>query len=165
MERAIRVAVVGAGHFGREHARVYSTSGNASLVAVCDSNETVAAEAARRFGVPAVVDYHDLAGKVDAVSVAVPTVQHHHVACDFLNAGISVLVEKPIALTLTEAGQMIDAAGRNGAVLQVGHLERFNPAVVSAEAMVTQPRFFEADRKSTRLNSSHSDRSRMPSSA
>ena len=148
MGKTIRVAVVGAGHFGREHARVYATLENARLVAVCDSNESVAQEVAGRFAVPAVADYRDLMDEVDAISAAVPTVQHHGVACDFLNAGIAVLVEKPIALTLAEAGRMVEAAGRTGAVLQVGHLERFNPAVVSAEAIVTQPRFFEAHRLS-----------------
>ena len=139
---------MGVGHFGREHARVYASSEKARLVAVCDSNETVAAGVASRFGVPAVVNYRDLIGQVDAISVAAPTVQHQRVACDFLNAGVAVLVEKPIASTLAEAVNMVEAARLSGALLQAGHLERFNPAITAAEAIVTHPRFFEAHRLS-----------------
>ena len=140
--------MIGVGHFGREHARVYSASPNATLVAVCDLNQAVAAAAAEQLGVAATIDYSELIGEVDAVTVAVPTVDHRKVALAFLNAGKAVLVEKPIAFTVQEAADLVQAARLNNAILQVGHLERFNPAIVSAGEIVTQPRFFEAHRLS-----------------
>jgi predicted dehydrogenase len=144
----IRAAVIGAGHFGREHARVYADSERARLVAVCDINESNGRPVAERFGASFVADYRELIGKVDAVSLAVPTVLHHSIARELLGAGVAVLVEKPIARTLEEADEIIAAAGREGAVLQVGHLERFNPALIAAAGIATQPRFFEAHRLS-----------------
>jgi len=144
----IRAAVIGVGSFGREHARVYAQAGDAQLVSVCDINETSGQRVAAAFGSAFCADYRELIGKVDAVSLAVPTVAHAEIACALLAAGIHVLVEKPIARTLDEADAMIDAARRGGAVLQVGHLERFNPAVIAARQIVTTPRFFEAHRLS-----------------
>ncbi|HKP86844.1 MAG TPA: Gfo/Idh/MocA family oxidoreductase [Blastocatellia bacterium] len=144
----IKVGVIGAGHFGREHARICSESNNAELVAVCDINESHGKPVAERYGAQFFSDYKEMIGKVEAVSLAVPTVSHHGVACEMLDAGIAVLVEKPIARSLEEADDMIRAAGRSGAVLQVGHLERFNPAVVAARGIATSPRFFEAHRLS-----------------
>ncbi|HET9531593.1 MAG TPA: Gfo/Idh/MocA family oxidoreductase [Blastocatellia bacterium] len=144
----IRVAVVGTGHFGREHARVYASSPDASLVAVCDTSEINGLPVAAEYKVPLVSDYRDLIGKVDAVSLAVPTVSHHEIACDLLRAGIAVLVEKPIARTLEEADEIIKEAARSKTVLQAGHLERFNPAVVAASRIITRPLFFEAHRLS-----------------
>lgn len=144
----IRVGVVGAGVFGREHARVFSEAAGASLVAVCDVDESRGREVARGFAAAFVSNYRELIGQVDAVSVATPTQSHRVVACELLAAGISVLVEKPIAPTLDEADQIIEAASRSGAILQIGHLERFNPAVTAAARIVTQPRFFEAHRLS-----------------
>ncbi len=143
-----RVAVVGAGHFGREHARIYAESRQARLVAVCDLLESNGGPVARQFGARFVEDYRELIGQVDAVSLAVPTSSHHSLACDLLKAGIAVLVEKPIARTLEEADQMIETARSGKAVLQVGHLERFNPAVEAASRIVTRPMFFEAHRLS-----------------
>lgn len=144
----IRVAVVGAGAFGREHARVYSEVASAHLAAVCDVDQMRGRTVAERYGAAYVADYHELIGSVDAVSVASPTESHQVIACELLAAGIAVLVEKPIARTLDEADQIIHAAYHNQAVLQVGHLERFNPAVIAAARIVTQPRFFEAHRLS-----------------
>jgi len=144
----IRVAVVGAGAFGREHARVYSEVASAHLAAVCDVDQMRGRTVAERYGAAYVADYHELIGSVDAVSVASPTESHQVIACELLAAGIAVLVEKPIARTLDEADQIIHAASHNQAVLQVGHLERFNPAVIAAARIVTQPRFFEAHRLS-----------------
>lgn len=144
----IRVAVIGVGHFGREHARVYSSTEGARLVAVCDVNAATGGAVAGEFGVPLVADFRDLIGEVDAVSLAVPTVAHCNIACELLEAGVAVLVEKPMACSLEEADRMIAAAGTRGAVLQVGHLERFNPAVIAARRIVTRPRFFEAHRLS-----------------
>jgi predicted dehydrogenase len=144
----LKVAVVGAGHFGREHARVYATPAGARLVAVCDLDETRGRAVAHEFKVPVVTNFRDLFGEVDAISLAVPTVDHCRVACEFLEKGIAVLVEKPMARTLEEADLMLAAAERGGGVLQVGHLERFNPAVIAARRIVTHPRFFEAHRLS-----------------
>jgi predicted dehydrogenase len=144
----IRVAVVGAGAFGREHARAYSEVANAHLEAVCDVDETRGRTVAEHYDAEYVADFRELIGKVDAVSVASPTESHQPIACELLAAGIAVLVEKPIARTLDEADQIIEAASINRAVLQVGHLERFNPAVIAASSILTQPRFFEAHRLS-----------------
>jgi predicted dehydrogenase len=144
----IRAGVIGVGSFGREHARVYAQAADAQLVSVCDINETSGQRVAATFGSAFCADYRELIGKVDAVSLAVPTVAHAEIACALLDAGIHVLVEKPIARTLDEADTMIGAARRGGAVLQVGHLERFNPAVIAARQIVTTPRFFEAHRLS-----------------
>src|SRR6266850_1951127 len=128
----VRVAVVGAGVFGREHARVYSELSGSQLVAVCDIDESRGRPVAEQYGAAFVSDYRELAGMVDAVSVAAPTEAHRVIVCDLLQAKTAVLVEKPIARTLDEADQMIEAARGSGAVLQVGHLERFNPAVTAA---------------------------------
>lgn len=144
----IRVAVIGAGAFGREHARVYSEVAGVHLVAVCDIDESRGRPVAERYDASFISDCRDLIGKVDAVSVASPTAAHESISCELLGARIAVLVEKPIARTLDEADQMIQAARRSGAVLQVGHLERFNPAVISASRILTRPRFFEAHRLS-----------------
>lgn len=144
----IKVAVVGAGAFGREHARVYSEVAGAHLEAVCDVDETRGRMVAERYDATYVADYHELIGRADAVSVASPTESHQGIACDLLAAGIAVLVEKPIARTLDEADHVIEAASGNRAVLQIGHLERFNPAVIAASSILTQPRFFEAHRLS-----------------
>ncbi|HYP27864.1 MAG TPA: Gfo/Idh/MocA family oxidoreductase [Blastocatellia bacterium] len=143
-----RVAVVGVGHFGREHARIYSESGRAELVAVCDTSEPSGREVAERYGTAYVPDFRELIGKVEAVSLAAPTVAHHEIACELLAAGIAVLIEKPISRTLEEADEIISLAERHNAVLQVGHLERFNPAVVAAGRILTKPLFFEAHRLS-----------------
>ncbi|HLF83983.1 MAG TPA: Gfo/Idh/MocA family oxidoreductase [Blastocatellia bacterium] len=144
----IRVAVIGAGAFGREHARVYSQVSGSRLAAVCDIDESRGRPVAERYGADFVTDYRELIGGVDAASLTVPTESHQAIACELLDAGIAALVEKPIARTLDEANRIIEAAKRGGAVLQVGHLERFNPAVVAAARIITQPRFFEAHRLS-----------------
>jgi predicted dehydrogenase len=144
----IRAGVIGVGSFGREHARVYAQSANARLAVVCDINEVNGRRVAEQFDAAFCVDYRELIGKVDAVSLAAPTIAHAEIARALLDAGIHVLVEKPIARTLDEADAMISAARRNGAVLQVGHLERYNPAVIAARQIVTTPRFFEAHRLS-----------------
>ena len=144
----INVAVIGAGAFGREHARVYSEVAGSHLTAICDLDETRGRLEAERHGAEFVADYRQLIGKVDAVNVVTPTETHCEIASEFLEAGTAVLVEKPIARSLDEADRMIAAAKRGGSVLQVGHLERFNPAVTAAAGIVTQPRFFEGHRLS-----------------
>ena len=144
----MKVAVIGTGSFGKEHARIYAQSAKAQLVAVCDVNPVNGMPVAEAYDVPLVADFRELVGKVDAVSLAVPTVAHREIACELLEAGIAVLVEKPIARTLEEADEMIAAARRGNAVLQVSHLERFNPAVAAASQIATRPLFFEAHRLS-----------------
>src|SRR5207247_4457323 len=114
LERMVRVAVVGAGVFGREHARVYSELSGAHLVAVCDIDESRGRSVAEQYGAAFISDYRGLAGMVDAVSVAAPTEAHQAIVCELLQAKIAVLVEKPIARTLDEADQMIEAAKGSG---------------------------------------------------
>ena len=144
----VRVAVVGAGAFGRNHMRVLHESPAADLVAVVDTDESRAVESAAKYGCRALVDYRDLVGNVDAAIVAVPTTAHADVGCTLLESRIDVLVEKPIAPDLASAERLIAAAEENGRVLQVGHLERFNPAVQAVQRKVTLPLFFEIHRMS-----------------
>jgi predicted dehydrogenase len=143
----LRVAVVGAGQFGRNHMRVVSQSESAELVAVVDSDPARAAEAAEHFSCPA-LDLAQLAGKADAVIVAVPTTAHAEVGCALLEAGLDLLVEKPIAPDLPAATRLIETARANGRILQIGHLERFNPAVTALKKAATLPLFFEVHRMS-----------------
>jgi predicted dehydrogenase len=140
------MAVVGCGQFGRNHCRVIQESERAELAAVVDTDAARAAEAAAQFGGTALTNAGDLAGLVEAAVVAVPTTAHEEVACRLMEAGIDVLVEKPIAPDLASAGRMADCAARHGRVLQVGHLERFNPAVIELERRATLPLFFEVHR-------------------
>ena len=147
MKTPVRVAVVGAGQFGRNHLRVVAALPNAELAAVADSDPDRAKAAAEEFRIAA-VDKSALAGLVDAAIVAVPTSAHAAVGCALLEAGIDVLMEKPIASTLEEAHQLIDTAERYGRILQIGHLERFNPAVQAVSKRITTPLFFEIHRMS-----------------
>ncbi len=142
----IRVGVVGVGALGQHHARVYSTLPNAILVGVADTKPGRAEEIAAPLNTGHYLDYRELFGKVDAVSVATPTVLHAEIGEQFLKAGVCVLVEKPISHTLQDADRLIRAAAAAGRVLQVGHLERFNPAVRAVREIVNRPRFFEAHR-------------------
>lgn len=142
----IRVGVIGVGALGQHHARVYASMPDTTLVGVVDPFPGRADEIAAQYGTKAFPSYCDLFGKVDAVSIATPTVLHAEIGEKFLKEGIHVLVEKPIAHTLEEADRLIQAAQENGRVLQVGHLERFNPAVMRLREIVNKPRFFEAHR-------------------
>jgi predicted dehydrogenase len=142
----IRLAVVGVGDFGRNHVRVYRELEEAELVGVVDADAERSRAVAAEFHTEVLPDLTALAGRVDAVSLAVPTVEHARIGCPLLEQGIDLLVEKPMAASLAEADQLIVAARRNGRVLQVGHLERFNPAVVAVEKVVSRPLFFEAHR-------------------
>jgi predicted dehydrogenase len=140
----MRIAVIGAGQFGRNHVRVARTSGRAELVAVVDIDRARAAEAAGdRL---ALTDYRALDGLVDAAVVAAPTSVHAEIGCWLMEHGIDVLVEKPIAPDLESADRLVAAARAHGRILQVGHLERYNPAVAALEKVVTQPLFFEIHR-------------------
>ena len=142
----LRVAVVGVGYLGRFHAQKYAALAECELVALADPNSAAAGTLARELGTRAVDDYRELLGKVDAVSVATPTALHFEVTRAFLESGAHVLVEKPIAETVEQAQQLIAAAHRAGRVLQVGHLERFNPAILAAEPHLRSPRFIECHR-------------------
>jgi predicted dehydrogenase len=142
----IRVAVIGVGEFGRNHARVYRQLPQAELIAVVDTNFARAQQTAADFGVEAISNIEALRGRVDAVSLAVPTAQHSNVGGALLKMGFDVLVEKPMAASLAQADELIAAARANSRVLQIGHLERFNPAVMAAEKIVNKPMFFEVHR-------------------
>jgi len=144
----IRAAVVGAGSFGRHHLRILSQSTNAELAGVVDRDPHRASAAASQYGCPAFASLADLAGKVDAAVVAVPTSAHADVGCALLESGIDVLVEKPIAADLASARRLVDTAARTGRILQVGHLERLNPAIMALKKIVILPLFFEIHRLS-----------------
>jgi len=141
----IRLAVIGAGQFGKNHCRVIRESERADLVTVVDTDAERAAEAAASDAQP-FTDYREIVGHVDAAIVAAPTSVHQEIGCALLAAGIDVLVEKPIAPDLAAATSLVDAAERSGRILQVGHLERFNPAVLELERRATLPLFFEIHR-------------------
>jgi predicted dehydrogenase len=145
----VRIAVVGVGYLGRHHARILSALPGVELVAVVDTNRSRAAEIAEMNGTRALADHRELRNLVDAVTIAVPTELHAQIAVPFLSAGIPVLVEKPMARSLDEADAMIAAARENGVALAVGHTERFNPAVVSARPILSDPRFIEVHRLGT----------------
>ncbi len=142
----VRVGVVGVGALGQHHARVYASLPGAELAGVADTAPGRAAQIAANLGTDAYTGYADLFGKVDAVSIATPTTTHAPIGEEFLKRGVHVLVEKPVAHTLEDADRLIAAAAANGRVLQVGHLERFNPAVQRLREIVHRPRFFEAHR-------------------
>src|SRR5918911_1678348 len=145
----LRTAVIGTGHLGRQHARIHAAlaaEGRAAFIAACDLDEATARAVAAERGTDWTCDWRELRGRVDAVSLAVPTEAHAEIACPLLAAGVHVLVEKPIARTLAEADEMIAAARRGGATLMVGHLERFNPALVALRPHVRAPIYFEIHR-------------------
>jgi predicted dehydrogenase len=144
--RKIRVAVVGTGEFGRNHARVYGELKGAELVGVFDREIARAEETAQEFHATAFKGIEELCGRVDAATVSVPTVAHAEVGCRLMEMGIDVLVEKPMASTLAEADALLEAAGKYRRILQVGHVERFNPAVLAVEPVVKRPLFFEVHR-------------------
>jgi len=141
-----RVAVIGCGHIGRYHAEKYAQSPRAELVAVVDADAERGAAMAREHGILAVSDFREILGLVEAVSVAVPTSQHHELTMECLRRGIHVLVEKPVSVTLAEADEMIALAKEFGRVLQVGQLERFNPVTLKLEEFIKNPRFIECHR-------------------
>jgi predicted dehydrogenase len=144
--KPIRVTVVGTGEFGRNHARVYRELEGAELVGVFDENPDRAAAVAAEFQTQVLKSLHELRGRADAASVAVPTVAHAEVGCRLLEMGLDVLVEKPMAVDLAEADALLHAAKKNGRILQVGHVERFNPAVIAVEPILNRPLFFEVHR-------------------
>jgi predicted dehydrogenase len=144
--KKIRAAVIGVGYLGRFHAQKYAQAAGCELVAVADSRQDAGEKVAVEVGTRWVEDYRELLGKVDAVSVVTPTPAHFPITRDFLNAGAHVLVEKPITETVAEAREMIELAASRKRVLQVGHLERFNAAILAAEPYLRSPRFVECVR-------------------
>ncbi|MBT6794315.1 MAG: Gfo/Idh/MocA family oxidoreductase, partial [Methylococcales bacterium] len=146
--KKIKSAVIGAGYLGKFHAEKYAGLPDCELVAVVDVNQQAAEEIAQKHQTQALTDYRQLLGQVDAVSIVVPTTLHHKVALDFINHGAHVLVEKPITVTVEEADELIAAAKANHVLLQVGHLERFNPAVMGLDHLPDKPLFIESHRLS-----------------
>ncbi len=144
----LKCAVIGTGYLGKFHAEKYAALPDCELVAVVDTNQEAAREVAEKNHTEALADYESLLGKVDAVSVVVPTSLHHTVSRDFLKNGAHVLVEKPITVTVAEADELIDIAKDKKLILQVGHLERFNPAILGLDNIKEKPIFIESDRLS-----------------
>ena len=144
----LKAAVVGAGHLGTFHCRVLSELPGVELRYIVDTDLDSATQAAARYGGKPIATYDDILGDVDVASVVTPTTCHHAVAADFINAGVSVLVEKPITTTVEEADDLIALAARNGVVLQVGHIERFNPAFRAIRDELHSPVFIECHRLS-----------------
>ena len=142
----IPVGVVGVGYAGRFHAEKYAASKKAELVGVADINQERALQVGQKLGVLSHTDYRELFGRVRCVSIAVPTRLHYAVSRDFLAAGIDVLVEKPITASLEEGSELVTLAREKALVLQVGHLERFNPAIRRLEGVIQEPRFVECHR-------------------
>jgi predicted dehydrogenase len=145
----LRTAVIGVGHLGQQHARIHAglaDEGLSKFISVCDIDAERGNSIAAKYGATATTDWRTLIGNVDAVSLAVPTESHREIACELLEEGIHVLVEKPISRTLEEADQMIAASKKGNAVLQVGHAERFNPALVALRPHVHNPVYFEIHR-------------------
>ena len=150
MSAALRIAVVGVGHLGQHHARLLASMDGVQLVGIVDTKPGRAGEIASKLGVPSFTHLGELPlDGLDAVTIAVPTVSHLDVALRLIDAGVSVLVEKPLSSSLGDADKMIESAARRGVVLAAGHTERFNPAVVAALPLVSNPRFIEVHRLGT----------------
>ena len=142
----IRVGVVGIGHLGSYHLQKYDKIDNCKIVAVSDTQIERARKAADLYSCAAFTDHRDMLGKVDAVSIAVPTGEHFAVARDFLAAGVDVLIEKPICATIEEADELLRLTEKNKLILQVGFVERFNPAIMALDSVITRPLFIEVHR-------------------
>jgi len=147
--KAVRIGVVGVGHLGQHHARLLASMAGVELVGICDTNRSRADEIAAKFGGQTFADSRELIGRIDAVTVAVPTVAHVDVALPFLEAGVATLVEKPIAPSVSDADRLVATAERRGVLLATGHTERFNPAVAAALPIIAGPRFIEIHRLGT----------------
>jgi predicted dehydrogenase len=145
---SVRVGVIGIGYLGQHHVRIYSELENTELVAVVDAVEKRADSFAAKYGCEAYYDYRDIFNKVDALSIVTPTTSHYDIALDCLRAGKDILIEKPITVSVKEADELIAESEKSGCIIQVGHIERYNPAVLAASEMVKEPRFIEAERLS-----------------
>jgi predicted dehydrogenase len=145
---SLRLAVVGAGHLGRIHAKLARELDDVELVGIVDPVEESARQLATECATAAAADVRELTGKIDAAIVATPTVSHHAIGCELLRNGVHVLVEKPLAPSVAECDEMIRRAERNRCVLQVGHIERFNPALDQVLPYIRRPRYIDAERYS-----------------
>lgn len=144
--KKVRVGVIGVGYLGQFHAEKYAGISEVELFGLMDADPVRASQVAGKLNTQAFIDPAHLIGKVDAVSIVAPTVLHHHLAKQFLEQGVHVLLEKPISVTLEQADELIDLADRNKLVLQVGHIERFNPAVTAIKSLLKTPRYITAER-------------------
>ncbi|PQP34542.1 UDP-N-acetyl-D-glucosamine dehydrogenase, partial [Desulfobacteraceae bacterium SEEP-SAG9] len=140
----LRVGVIGVGYLGKFHAEKYAHMDHVDLVGVVDTVKDNAVNVARKLGTTAYLDHKDLFGKVDAVSIVVPTPLHFDISRDFLKNNVDVLIEKPMTTTLKEADELIRISESRNLMIQVGHLERFNPAVIALQDIVNQPMFIES---------------------
>jgi predicted dehydrogenase len=146
MSERVRTGVVGTGYLGRLHARVLTEMPEVEVVGFVEPNDATAAEVEANLKIPRVGSVAELAGRVQCAVVATPTTHHFEVADELLRAGCDVMIEKPIAATADEAGRLIERAGRGGRIIQIGHVERYNPAVTAIASMVESPRYIETDR-------------------
>jgi predicted dehydrogenase len=146
MPKPLRAAVIGAGYLGNFHAQKYAALEGATLEGVVDVDAQRAAAVAQTVGTRAFSDYRELLGRIDVASIVVPTELHYEVAKACLDAGVHILVEKPVTRTVQEAAELVELAARRARVFQVGHLERFNPAILAVRDQVTRPLFIESDR-------------------
>ena len=144
--RKIKTAVIGVGYLGKFHADKYASLPNCELIAVVDANADTAKAIAAKLNVQGLIDYKSLLGKVEAVSIAAPTTLHYQIAKDFLAHGSHVLIEKPITVTVEEADELIELAQKHKRLIQVGHLERFNAAILDLDKFISQPVFIESHR-------------------
>ncbi len=146
--KQVKVAVIGAGHLGKIHARIYSQCKEVELIGICDIDQKKAKIVATDFQTKSFADYKRLLDKIDAVSIATPTSKHFSIAKDFLAHKVHVMVEKPITTTLVEAEKLVTLARKNRRILQVGHVERFNPAIRVIQRLCQDPKFIECHRLS-----------------
>jgi predicted dehydrogenase len=144
--RRLRIGVIGVGYIGNYHAQKYMQVSETELAFICDINEKALKKKAQLYECDYTLDYRSLLGKVDAVSITVPTVLHFEVAKFFLENGVAVLLEKPMTCTLDEADALIDTANKHSTVFQIGHLERFNNVLKSMEGVIDNPRFIDSSR-------------------
>ena len=144
----LNVGVIGVGYLGQHHARIFSELENVRLVAVVDTDQKRAGDIASKYGCAQYTDFREIFDKVDALSIVTPTITHFETAIECINAGKDILIEKPITNTILEAERLIDAAENKGVIIQVGHLERFNPAVKRVFSLIENPVFFETERLS-----------------
>lgn len=142
----VRVGIVGVGYLGTQHARILSYLEEAELKGVADTNFKKALEIGNRHGVPYCSNYEEMMDDIEAAIVATPTTEHFHISLNLLKKGKHVLVEKPITETVEQAEELVDVARKNGLIFQVGHLERFNPAVEALEGLISDPKFVEVQR-------------------
>jgi predicted dehydrogenase len=152
--KKLRLGVVGTGYLGKFHAEKYAKMDDVELVGVADINRLQAESVSRSINTNAYTDHRDLIGKVDAVSIVVPTPAHFSISMDFLENDIDVLIEKPITTTIEEADELIRISEERGLIIQVGHLERFNPAILALKDIIKNPRFIESHRLSVFKNRS-----------